>query len=145
MNASREVLKPYRRRDNTPVTAIPLNLVAKPDNQPGDPLFSYHKWDDTQTAKTGDWLVKNGDDIYTVDRRTFEDTYTASSVPGQYVKTGKVWARQAGESGTIQTKEGTTRHQAGDWLVFNDPDGEDGYAMSAERFESLYEAEGEGD
>ena len=142
MKSDSNKLKPYLRRRNTPVTAIPLNLVAKPDNQPCDPLFSYHKWDDTQTAKTGDWLVKNGDDIYTVDRQTFENTYTATNVPGQYVKTGKVWARQSGESGTIQTKEGTTRYQAGDWLVFNDPDGQDGYAMSRERFESLYEAEG---
>jgi len=47
-------LKPYRRRDNTPVTAIPMALVATPDNQPGDALFTYHKWDDTQTAKSGD-------------------------------------------------------------------------------------------
>lgn len=132
-------LKPYRRRADTPVTAIPIDLVANPDSQPGDPVFTYHKWDDTQTAKTGDWLVKNGDDVYTVDRQTFENTYTATDTAGQYIKTGNVWAKRATEQGTIQTKEGSTRYDAGDWLMFNDPEGKDGYAVSAERFLDLYE------
>jgi len=134
-------LKPYRRRANNPVTAIPLNLIANPDNQPGDPLFTYHKWDDTQTAKTGDWLVKNGDEVYTVDRETFGTTYTPIDTAGQYIKLGKVWAKRATQPGTIQTKEGSTRYEAGDWLVFNDPQGQDGYAVSAARFSDLYEAE----
>jgi len=134
-------LKPYRRRDNTPVTAIPMALVATPDNQPGDALFTYHKWDDTQTAKSGDWLVKNGDEVYTIDRQTFEDTYTATDTPGHYIKTRKVWAKRARESGTIQTKEGSTRYKAGDYLVFNEPNWKDGYAVSAATFSKLYEPE----
>ena len=91
--------------------------------------------------QTGDWLVKNGDEVYTIERQTFEDTYTATDTPGQYIKTGKVWAKRAPESGTIRTKEGSTRYQAGDWLVFNDPEGQDGYSVSAGRFSELYESE----
>ena len=134
-------VKRYRRRDNTHVTAIPLDLIANPDNQPGNPLFNYHKWGDTQTAKTGDWLVKNGDEVYTIERQTFEDTYTATDTPGQYIKTGNVWAKRASEPGMIQTKEGSTRYEAGDYLVFNDSEGKDGYAVSANRFLQLYESE----
>lgn len=129
----------YRRRPGTPVTAIALKLVANPTDQTGDALFTYHKWDATQTAKAGDWLVKNGDEVYTVDRDTFERTYTATDAPGQYVKTGTVWARRAPEPGTIQTKEGSTRYEAGDYLVFNDSQGQDGYAVRAERFLEMYE------
>ena len=132
-------LKRYRRRDNTPVTAIPLDLVTSRKNQSGDQLFTYYKWDDTQTAKTGDWLVKSGDEVYTVERQTFEDTYTHIGRPGQYVKTNNVWAKRATQSGTIQTKEGSTRYEAGDYLVFNDPGRQDGYAISAKVFPKLYE------
>lgn len=134
-------LKPYRRRDNTPVTGIPLDLIAKPDNQTGDPLFTYHRWDNPQTAKTGDWLIKNADEIYTVDRETFENTYCPTDTDGQYIKTSKVWAKRATEPSTIQTREGSTRYDAGDWLVYNDPRGQDGYAISADRFLELYESE----
>ena len=37
------------------------------------------------------------------------------------------------------TKEGATAYEAGDMLVFNGPARTDGYAMSAKKFESLYE------
>jgi hypothetical protein len=50
-----------------------------------------------------------------------------------------VWAQQAEESGTIQTKEGSTAYEARDYLVFNDAGGKDGYAMPREEFHSLYE------
>jgi len=132
-------LKTYRRRAHTAVTAIRLDLTASSDNQPGDPLFTYHKWDDTQTAKSGDWLVRNGDEVYTVDRESFKNTYTATATPGQYIKTGTVWAKRASEAGCIQTREGSTRYDAGDWLVFNDADELDGYAVGDDRFSELYE------
>lgn len=61
--------------------------------------------------------------------------------PGVYVKDQPVWARKADEDGSIQTKEGATRYQAGDMIVFNDEQQSDGYAMTAETFERLYEPE----
>lgn len=132
-------LRPYRRRANTAVTAIPLDLSANSDSKVGDALFTYHKWDNTQTAKTGDWLVNNGNEVYTVDRETFENSYAPTDADGQYIKTRKVWARRATEPGAIQTKEGSTPYEAGDWLVFNQPNGEDGYAIRPGRFSELYE------
>lgn len=59
--------------------------------------------------------------------------------PGAYVKTQPVWARVARRAGTIATKEGSSRYKAGDYLVFNDRHGKDGYCMSAKKFASLYQ------
>lgn len=100
--------------------------------------FTYQKWGGTQRSKRGDWLVNNQGDVYTIDGETFARTYRQVSA-GVYEKDAPVWAEQAPESGTIPTKEGSTAYKAGDYLVFNDPDGHDGYAMSRETFHSLYE------
>jgi hypothetical protein len=59
------------------------------------------------------------------------------------VKTTPVWAEQAERAGSVETKEGVTHYQAGDYLVSNNRDGSDAYAMGAETFESLYAAEDE--
>lgn len=100
--------------------------------------FSYRKWGDLQQCRAGDWLVNNEGDVYTVARDTFERTYRLLS-PGVYVKVTPVWAEAAEQAGQIRTKEGLTHYEAGDYLVFNDPDGEDGYAVSADLFEAIYE------
>jgi hypothetical protein len=76
--------------------------------------------------------------VYTIDAETFGATYHEVS-PGLYEKKSTVWASQATQPGTIQTKEGSTAYEAGDYLVFNDPAGKDGYAMKAETFHGLYE------
>ena len=123
-------LHQYRRREGTTVTAIQLDLETKG--------FAYEKWGGTQRCRPGDWLLKNGGDVYTVDRETFAATYQQVS-PGVYCKNTPVWARQAESAGTIATKEGSTDYKTGDYLVFNDKKGRDGYAMSAEKFRSLYE------
>jgi len=65
----------HRRRSESTVVAIPIALSANPDGKRGVKLFIYHQWDDNQMCKSGDWLVHNGDDVYTVDRETFEQTY----------------------------------------------------------------------
>lgn len=122
----------YRRKPGTPVTAVRLDLDT-------DGL-SYRKWGDEQRAKPGDWLVDNGGDIYTVDGETFRKTYRETS-PGRYEKQGVVWAEKASSKGRIETQEGTTGYEAGDYLVFNDAHGEDGYAVSADKFAELYEPE----
>ena len=100
--------------------------------------FTYEKWGSTQTCKRGDWLVHNNGDTYTVDRDTFARTYKQTS-PGTYVKVTPVWAEVAIEAGEVRTKEGATHYQAGDYLVYNEPQGGDAYAVSKEAFERMYE------
>ncbi|WP_105031277.1 hypothetical protein [Arthrobacter ruber] len=124
------IRKQYRRTPDQHVVAIPLRLDT--------PGFSYRKWGAEQHCKPGDWLVDNDGDIYTVDADVFAATYRQLSL-GAYVKTSPVWAEQAVKSGSIATKEGRTHYFKGDYVVFNNEDGTDGYAMSAEKFESRYE------
>ena len=123
-------LQQFRRREKTTVTAVRIDLETEG--------FTYRKWGGTQRCKRGDWLLNNQGDTYTVDGAIFERTYTEVS-PGVYKKDAPVWAEQAGTAGTIQTREGSTDYEAGDFLVFNDAEGKDGYAMTAKKFHSLYE------
>ena len=123
-------LRKYVRRAATSITAVQLDL-----DMDG---FTYRKWGGVQTASAGDWLVNNGGDVYTVNGEVFERTYRLIS-PGVYQKAQPVWAREAEADGSIQTKEGETHYRAGDMIVFNDPDEKDGYAMTAETFNDLYE------
>ena len=74
--------------------------------------FSYRKWGDTQTARPGDWTA-------------------SETLPRGIVR----------RSGSVATKEGRTHYKAGDWLVSNAEDGSDAYAISAETFAQLYEAD----
>jgi hypothetical protein len=124
------MLKQYRRKELTSVTAVRFDLDTEG--------FAYQKWGGTQRCKRGDWLVNNRGDVYTVDGETFDRTYRMLS-PGVYEKDAPVWAEQATEPGTIPTKEGATAYKAGDYLVFNEPGGKDGYAMTNETFQSLYQ------
>jgi len=121
----------YRRREKTTVVAVRLDLETEG--------FTYQKWGGAQRCKPGDWLVDNGGDIYTIDADVFSKTYRMVG-DGVYEKQAPVWAEKAATAGTIRTKEGSTDYGAGDFLVFNDEEGEDGYAISAQRFHSLYEA-----
>lgn len=120
----------YRRRQDQLVVAVPLRLDT--------PGFSYRKWGSEQRCKAGDWLVDNDGDIYTVDADVFAITYRQVR-RGAYLKVSPVWAEAASERGSIATKEGRTGFKKGDYLVFNNEDGTDGYAMSADKFESRYE------
>jgi hypothetical protein len=103
----------------------------------------YRKWEGEQRAKAGDWLVDNDGDVYTVDADVFERTYRQTGT-GTYVNTPPIWAEQASRAGRIKTKEGVTHYEAGDYLVSNNSDGSDEYAISATKFESLYTARDEG-
>jgi hypothetical protein len=128
-------LTPYKRKDNTPIVAVQMALDFA--------AFIYNLWGGEQRAKPGDWLVFNPsvdkDPTYTIEAASFESTYApVEGVAGHYRKRG-VWARQATEGGEIATKEGATKYAAGDWLVYNNADGTDGYAMPPENFEKLYE------
>ena len=56
-----------------------------------------------------------------------------------YRKTGVVYARAATEPGTVVTNEGSSDYRAGDYLVFNEPDDGDAYAVSKDKFEKMYQ------
>ena len=120
----------YRKRPDQLVVAIRLDLET--------PGFSYRKWGAEQRCKPGDWLVDNGGDIYTVDREVFARTYRQVEI-GHYVKTTPVWAEVASVAGAVKTMEGESHYQAGDYLVYNNEDGTDGYCISAAKFEAMYE------
>ena len=123
------MLKKYRKKNEAAVAAVQVDLDTDG--------FSYQKWGGTQSCKAGDWLVNNEGDAYTVDKETFEATYSQVS-RGVYTKTAPVWAEVAAEPGAIETKEGVTHYEAGDYLVFNGPGRQDGYAVRANKFEAMY-------
>lgn len=126
-------VRQYQKRANQqPVIAVQLNL----DLDGGG--IAYRAWGGEQFGKKGDWLVDNGGEVYTVGADSFASTYKQVG-PGQYIKVAKVWAREAEGGGFIPTKEGTSEYLAGDMLVWNDAELTDGYAMSRENFDSMYE------
>ncbi len=83
--------------------------------------------------------MENAGDTYTITRESFARTYRQIS-SGVYYKVAEVYAEIATEAGEIRTQEGATHYEAGDYLVHNGPDQSDGYAISKEKFESMYEA-----
>src|SRR5882672_8708790 len=116
----------YRKRTEQVVTAVRLDVDT-------DGLI-YRKWGSEQVGKRGDWLVDNAGDVYTVDADSFARTYRAAG-PGRYLKTAPVWAEVAAVAGKVATKEGASAYEAGDYLVFNEPDGTDAYSVGAAKFE----------
>ncbi len=123
----------YRKKEASVVTAVCLDLDMSG--------FTYRKWGAEQRGKRGDWLVDNDGDVYTVDADVFTRTYRQLG-PGVYLKTTAVWGEVAESSGSIETKEGRSHYAAGDYLVFNEEDGGDGYCMSRDKFEAMYEPSG---
>jgi hypothetical protein len=119
----------YVRRPERPITAVRLPLDT-------DGLV-YRKWGAEQHAKPGDWLVDNDGDIYTVDADVFAQTYRRIAA-GAYEKITPVWAERVTQAGSVKTKEGSTDYEVGDYLVSNNRDGSDEYAMPQEKFEDLY-------
>jgi hypothetical protein len=124
----------YIRRPDRPVAAVRLALDT-------DGLV-YRKWGGQQRAKQGDWIVDNDGDVYTVDADVFARTYRQTAI-GAYVKTTPVWAQRAAHAGSVKTIEGSTQYEPGDYLVSNNSDGSDEYAMKAEKFEALYVPSGD--
>jgi hypothetical protein len=123
--------KEYKRRPGASVYAIRLDLETDG--------FDFVKWGARQHCKRGDWIVLNGDDTYTVDADVFTHTY--ERIGGvEYQKTGSVWAERALSAGRIETKEGSTGYEAGDYVVYNQPNRTDGYAVTSAKFEEMYEA-----
>ena len=127
---SESALRKYVKSGRSLVTAVQIDLDTDG--------FTYRKWGGLQSCSAGDWLVNNAGDVYTVDRATFERTYEATG-PGVFRKTAPVWALVAEAAGEVEKKEGTTRFAAGDYIVSNDPTGEDVWAVEAEKFERMYQ------
>ncbi len=127
MNSSR---RRYRKKPSQFIVAVQLDLDTAG--------FSYQKWGAEQQCKAGDWLVDNGGDTYTIDKSVFAQTYHTVA-PGRYVKSTPVWAEVTSQSGVVKTKEGQSHYNKGDYLVYNNEDGSDGYCVSTEKFESMYE------
>jgi hypothetical protein len=120
----------YLKKDDRDVVAVKLDLDT-------DGLV-YRKWGRRQRAKRGDWLVDNGDEVYTVEARVFARTYRRTG-PGTFRKVTPVWAEVAARAGSIATKEGRSRYRKGDYLVFNNKNGTDGYCVSARKFRATYQ------
>ena len=53
-----------------------------------------------------------------------------------------MWAEVATAPGQVRTQEGSTSYKAGDYLVFNQEDGGDSYAIEKAKFEAMYEPAG---
>lgn len=122
-------LREYKRRPNV-VFAIRLDLETDG--------FEYTKWGGRQRCKQGDWIVWNDGDVYTVNADVFARTYRHVQ-DVRYEKVGTVWAQQATAPGSIVTKEGVTHYERGDYVVYNDREQTDGYAISRAKFEAMYE------
>ncbi|MCY1542070.1 hypothetical protein D9M68_777950 [compost metagenome] len=120
----------YRKRPDQFVVAVQLNLET--------PSFTYRKWGAEQRCKSGDWLVVNAGDTYTVDAEVFARTYRAVG-EGHYVKSTPVWAEVARDAGSVRTKEGESHYGPGDYVVSNNEDGSDAYCVSRAKFEAMYE------
>ena len=124
------IRRKHKSKSSSFVTAVQLDLDTKG--------FAYNKWGSRQVCKRGDWLVDNNGDKYTVEEKSFAKTYRFVS-PGVYTKSTPIWAEVAEKPGKIRTKEGETAYRAGDFLVSNNQDGTDAYAISAEKFHALYD------
>ena len=113
------------------IVAVQLNLDIEG--------LHYQKWGDQQFAKKGDWLVNNNGSVYSIDNTAFTHSYQLVS-PGQYQKISNIYAKPADKDGSIATLEGKTHYLKGDYLVYEKPGQVEGaYAVSAERFEDMYD------
>lgn len=119
----------YVKRPSEIVVAVQIALDTRG--------FRYRKWGAMQTCRRGDWLVDNNGDVYTVNRDTFARTYRRKAL-GRYLKITPVWAEVAGKAGSVTTKEGISHYRAGDYVVFNEKSGRDGYTVSARKFRKMY-------
>jgi hypothetical protein len=122
----------YRKKAGQYVVAVRIDLDI-------DRLV-YRKWGGEQSAKSGDWLVENRGDVYTVDAKVFAKTYKKLH-PGIYVKTTPVWAEVAAQAGSIGTYEGATRYKRGDYLISSAARGPVSYAVSKAKFKAMYRRE----
>ena len=124
-------MKKYHKKATQTVVAVQLNLDTEG--------LHYQKWGDQQFAKKGDWLIDNDGSIYSIDKAAFARTYQLVS-PGQYQKVSDIYAKLADKDSCIDTLEGKTHFLKGDYIVYENPGQTEGaYAVSAEKFEAMYD------
>ena len=119
----------YQKSHTQILTAVQINLQTSG--------LCYIKWGGEQHCKSGDWLVNNDGECYTVEQESFAKTYSEVS-PGRYIKSAPVWAEQSKQDGTVKTKEGVSQFKAGDYIVSNNEDGTDAYTVPKATFEEKY-------
>lgn len=119
----------YVKKASQYVTAVKMDLDTAG--------LTYSKWGSQQRAKRGDWLIDNDGDVYTVDAKVFARTYRRLR-PGVYLKITPVWAQAARAAGSIKTKEGASHYKRGDYIVYNQKNGGDGYCTTAAKFKAMY-------
>lgn len=123
-------MKKYRKRPEFLITAVQLKLDTNG--------LQYRKWGDIQNAQANDWLVEANGNVYTIEEEVFARTYRQAS-PGRYEKVAPVFAVQADQDGSIATLEGRTHYTVGDYLVYENPDQQEGaYAIKRLDFEKMY-------
>lgn len=120
----------FRRKPDQFVVAVQLRLETDG--------FDFRKWGGIQHCKANDWIVDSDGEIYTVDADSFARTYREVR-RGAFVRSAPIWAEQARAAGSIATKEGRTHYEKGDWLVSNEEDGNDAYAIGGDEFCRRYE------
>jgi hypothetical protein len=126
-----EPRKRYRERADRFVTAIRMNLETDCFVRRGSSLL----------LAIGDWLVYDGNSTYMVDAELFAEKYRLIGYAGRYAKIATVWVEVADRYGQMMTKDGVCEYAPGDRLVFHDPGEEEGFCMSPEEFERIYELE----
>ncbi len=129
-------LEKYVPKPDATVTAVQVKLDIAG--------FTYVKWGSEQWCASGDWLVDNDGDVYTITDETFARTYRMES-PGLYRKIAPVWARVAQAAGTVLSEEGETEYEPGDYIAFHTPDAELGWAVKPAKFHERYDPAPEGD
>ena len=73
-----------------------------------------------------------------VSASSFSHSYEPDG-PGLYRKVAPVWAFVADTDGVVPSEEGSTRYEAGDYVVFQSPEHELGWAMGPDEFTRTYE------
>jgi hypothetical protein len=73
-----------------------------------------------------------------VQRDSFAQTYEKVDI-GKYRERTPIWAEVATHPGQVRTKEGLRAYEPGDYLVSNDEEGRDQYAIARQRFDEMYE------
>jgi len=119
----------YQKREDQIVLGVQINLDTEG--------ITFNKWGGKQQCSSGDWLINNDGECYTVKQDTFESTYKEIA-PAQFLKIAPVWAVKAVDAGRVKTEEGYTSYVPGDYIVAHTEDGSDAYAVTPSKFEKMY-------
>lgn len=89
----------------------------------------------TLEGNAGDWVVSDGDGVWTVVDQAFQANYAPDG--DRWSRTGSVLAVQVERETNIPTLEGSALALPGDWICWY-PSSPECWTVSAERFADLY-------